>query len=75
MPPLLSVALSAKTIWDKNKKLKKNRINFKYILCNLFKIKLISILKKPIKPLIMAERVGFEPTIPVKVYTLSKRAP
>ncbi len=23
----------------------------------------------------MAERVGFEPTIPVKVYTLSKRAP
>ncbi len=24
---------------------------------------------------ILAERVGFEPTIPVKVYTLSKRAP
>ena len=23
----------------------------------------------------LAERVGFEPTIPVKVYTLSKRAP
>ena len=24
---------------------------------------------------VMAESVGFEPTIPVKVYTLSKRAP
>ena len=27
------------------------------------------------KSLKLAERVGFEPTIPVKVYTLSKRAP
>src|SRR5437764_401519 len=26
-------------------------------------------------PLLMAERQGFEPWIPVKVYTLSKRAP
>ena len=75
MPPLLSVALSAKTIWDKNKKLKKNKINFKYILCNLFKIKLISILKKLIKPLVMAERVGFEPTVPLTVHKLSKPAP
>ena len=75
VPPLLSVALSAKTIWDKNKKLKKNKINFKYILCNLFKIKLISILKKLIKPLVMAERVGFEPTVPLTVHKLSKPAP
>ena len=36
--------------------------------------------KNSLKPLLekvklMAERVGFEPTIPLTVYTLSKRAP
>src|SRR6185312_15342268 len=30
---------------------------------------------KSLKAKVLAERVGFEPTIPVKVYTLSKRAP
>ena len=40
----------------KNKQLKKNKINFKYILRNLFKIKLISILKKLKKPFIIAGR-------------------
>src|SRR6185437_9220659 len=30
---------------------------------------------KSLKAKFLAERVGFEPTIPVKVYTLSKRAP
>jgi hypothetical protein len=30
---------------------------------------------KLLKTKSLAERVGFEPTIPVKVYTLSKRAP
>ena len=75
VPPLFSVALSAKTIWDKNKQLKKNKINFEYILDNLFKIKLISILKKQIKPTKMAERKGFEPLKRLPVYTLSKRAP
>src|SRR6266851_7056925 len=30
---------------------------------------------KPINPKVLAEREGFEPPIPVKVYTLSRRAP
>ena len=44
-------------------------------MCNLFKIELISILKKLIKSWIMAEREGFEPSKRFPVYTLSKRAP
>ena len=73
--PSFRVALSAKTTWDKDKKLKKSKISLKYILCNLFKIELISILKKLIKSWIMAEREGFEPSKQFPVYTLSKRAP
>src|SRR5713101_2212972 len=30
---------------------------------------------KPFNPKVLAEREGFEPPIPVKVYTLSRRAP
>ena len=73
--PSFRVALSAKTTWDKDKKIKKSKISLKYILCNLIKIELISILKKLIKSWIMAERVGFEPTVPLTVHKLSKPAP
>ena len=36
---------------------------------------MVSPLRKLLNLKVLAERVGFEPTIPVKVYTLSKRAP
>ena len=36
---------------------------------------LFCIFLKKIKLKIMAERVGFEPTVPLTVHTLSKRAP
>ena len=52
-----------------------DRIFTRYLYFNLYDFYRLKIIFILMKLLIMAERQGFEPWVPLTVHTLSKRAP
>ena len=51
-----------------------NYSKYKNNLFIFFILVILSILYLPKRERLLAERVGFEPTVPIRVHTLSKRA-